>query len=74
MAKPQRQNNKDFWMFKAPMELKTELDRIRLERIKKGKDNELQSYNRLGLAIARHNKLLNDLVIADLLKEEKKLR
>ena len=62
----------EIWMFKAPIELKNELDRIRIERIKKGKDLEIQSYKRLGLAMARHKLLLNDLINADFLKEEKK--
>ena len=71
MAKRNPQIGKDFWMFKAPLELKKELDRIRLERIRVGKDKEFQSYNRLGLAISRHEKLLMDLMIADF-KEGKK--
>lgn len=65
-------NGRDFWLFKAPVQLKTELDRIRIERIKQGKDTEIQSYQRLGLAMARHTKLMNDLLIADLKKEDKK--
>jgi hypothetical protein len=71
MAKLNKKNLSDFWMFKAPMELKMELDRIRIERIKKGKDLELQSYKRLGLAMARHRPLLDDLIKADLIKEDK---
>lgn len=70
MAKPLPKNKVDFWMFKAPIKLKQELDRVRLERIKKGKDKELQSYKRLGLAISRHPQLLSDLMIADLNKED----
>jgi len=66
MAKINRKYGRDFWMFKAPLELKKELDRIRLERIKKGNDIKLQTYSRLGLAISRHSKLLDDLIIADL--------
>lgn len=58
---------KGYWMFKAPMELKTQIDRIRLERIRQKKDNELRSYNRIGLAISRHTKLLDDLIKADLI-------
>ena len=38
---------------------------------KRGKDLEIQTYNRLGLAMARHPKLLSDLIIADLRKEER---
>jgi hypothetical protein len=59
-------NNVNFWMFKAPMQLKIELQKIRLERIKKGKDTQMKSFNRLGLAIARHPQLLKDLMVADL--------
>lgn len=54
-------NGVDFWMFKAPLELKTELDKIRLARIKNGKDEEFLSYKRLGLAMSRHEPLLKDL-------------
>jgi len=71
MAKLSRKNKVDYWMFKAPLELKKELDKVRLQRIKKGKDMEFQPYNRLGLAIARHTGLLSDLMIADLKKEKK---
>ena len=71
MAKLSKKNKVDFWMFKAPLELKKELDKVRIQRIKMGKDIEFQPYNRLGLAMARHEKLLNDLVIADLKKEKK---
>ncbi len=55
-----------YWMFKAPIELKLKLDKVRIERIKQGKDNEIQSYKRLGLAISRHEKLITDLINADL--------
>ncbi len=59
-------NKEDFWMFKAPVELKMELDKVRLERIKSGKDiNERVPYKRLGLAISRHPQLLKDLTKAD---------
>lgn len=62
-----RENKVDFWMFKAPIELKTELDKIRIERIRRGKDKQFLSYQRLGLAISRHEKLFKDLVDTDLL-------
>jgi len=65
-------NKREFWMFKAPLELKKELDRIRIQRIKKGKDLEMQSYKRLGLAISRYARLFDTLVNADLGKENKK--
>lgn len=71
MAKKNPRYGEEFWMFKAPIKLKLELDRIRIERIKQGKDNKLRTYNRLGLAIANHKKLLNDLIIADLKGETK---
>jgi len=63
-------NGIDFWMFKAPLELKTELDKIRLARIKNGKDLEFLPYKRLGLAISRHKPLLKDLMDTDLLRGE----
>jgi len=62
-------NKESFWMFKAPIELKEELDRIRIKRIKVGKDNEIQSYKRLGLAISRHKKLMDDLIKSDFIKK-----
>ncbi len=65
-------NGVDFWMFKAPIELKTELDKVRVERIKKGKDIEFLPYKRLGLAMSRHEKLLKDLVDTDLLGDSTK--
>lgn len=65
-----RKNGVDFWMFKAPVELKTELDKVRVERIKKGKDIEFLSYQRLGLAMSRHKNLLKDLVDTDLLGDD----
>jgi hypothetical protein len=61
-----------YWMFKAPIELKLKLDKVRIERIKKGKDVEIQPYKRLGLAISRHNKLIEDLIMADLKEENGK--
>jgi len=64
--------NGNYWMFKAPLELRRELDRIRIERIKKGKDTRQVSYNRLGLAISRHERFLQDLINADLLEEERR--
>lgn len=63
-------NKIDFWMFKAPLELKEELDKIRLARIKNGKDLEFLPYKRLGLAISRHKPLLKDLINTDLLQDE----
>lgn len=66
MTKHNPKNGQDFWMFKAPPLLKQKLDEIRIERIKKGKDKQMRSYNRLGLAIARHDDFLRDLINADL--------
>ncbi len=63
-----RKNGVDFWMFKAPTELKIQLDKVRVERIKKGKDVEFLSYQRLGLAMSRHKNLLKDLVDTNLLE------
>lgn len=67
MKNKHRKNGIDFWMFKAPVELKEQLDKVRIERIKQGKDVEFLSYQRLGLAMSRHEKLLKDLVDTDLL-------
>lgn len=64
-------NNVDFWMFKAPLELKIELDKVRVERIKRGKDIEFLPYKRLGLAISRHPLLIRDLINTDLLGDDK---
>lgn len=63
-------NNKKFWIFKAPIPLKQALDRIRIERIRIGKDNQLRTYKRLGLAIARHEKMLNDIINADFVDDD----
>lgn len=57
------------WMLKAPIELKEKLDYVRRERIKRNKDNEMVSYNRLALALSRHNKAILDLINADLKKQ-----
>jgi hypothetical protein len=72
MAKINRKNNENYWMFKAPVNLKAELDRIRIARIKSGKDKRMVSYNRLGLAISRHEQFLNDLIKADLIEDERR--
>lgn len=74
MAKPNPKYNENYWMFKAPMELRKQLDRIRIERIKQGKDIRMTSYSRLGLAISRHEKFLQDLINADLIEEERRRR
>lgn len=63
--------NKTNWMLKAPNQLKEKLDRIRIERIKNGKDKQMVSYKRLCLAISRHDKLFNDLANADFIKDNK---
>ena len=60
------------WMLKAPPELKVQLDKIRIARIKNGKDTEMTPYKRLCLAMARHERLLNDLIIADFVEEKKR--
>jgi len=65
MAKPR------LWMVKAPEELKIQLDKVRIARIKNGKDTIMTPYKRLCLAMARHEKLLNDLIIADLVEDKK---
>jgi hypothetical protein len=65
------EKNEKFWMFKAPVPLKLALNRIRIERIKTGKDDELRTYKRIGLAIARSEKLFNELVNADFIEDDK---
>lgn len=72
MAKKNRHNGENYWMFKAPLELQKELDRIRIERIKRGKDKRTVSYNRLGLAMSRHEQLLRDLMNADLIDDDRR--
>jgi len=62
----------DNWMLKAPLALKEKLDRVRIERIKNGKDKQMTSYKRLLLAASRHDKMLSDLIIADLVEERKR--
>lgn len=73
MSKRIKANNKDFWMFKVPINLKIELNKVRKERIKKGKEEIFKpvTFERLGLAISRHKKLLNDLIIADFIGDDK---
>lgn len=66
MANKLNNNDRRYWMFKAPLELKMQLDRIRLERIKQGKDRQMKSYKRLGLGIARHPQLVRDLTEAEM--------
>lgn len=61
----------NYWMLKAPLPLKKKLDDIRIERIKNGKDKRMVSYHRLGLAISRHEKLFNDLKVADLIEDKR---
>jgi hypothetical protein len=65
------QQSKGYWMFKAPKELKVQMDRIRVERIKLGKDKEMRSYGRLGLAMARHERLINDIINSDFIGDKK---
>lgn len=65
-------NKEDFWMYKAPPELLSRLEQVRIERIKKGKDKQMVSFKRLGLAISRHEQLINDLINADLIEERRK--
>ena len=70
MKNKNRKNKIDFWMFKAPIELKSSLDEIRLARVKNDKDDNFKSYKRLGLAISRHPGLLKDLRNADMPEED----
>jgi hypothetical protein len=60
-----------YWWFKSDPKLKEELDKVRIERIKQGKDKRFIPYPRLGLAIARHEKLLKDLCEADFLEDKR---
>lgn len=77
MAKLNRKNNVDFWMLKANPLLKNRLDFVINERIKNGRSKPKDiiekklTYNRLSLAMARDDKLIEDLIMADL-KDEKK--
>jgi len=66
MIKKTARNKRDFWMFKAPIELKKEFDFVLDERGKKGKASERTTYRRLGLAVSRHPQLMRDLIKADL--------
>jgi len=59
------------WMLKAPIQLKERLDKVRIERIKNGKDKQMTTYNRLCLAMSRHEALLNDLATADFIKDKR---
>jgi hypothetical protein len=72
MISKNKKNKIDFWMFKAPIELKDKLDDVRIQRIKNGKDSEFLSYKRIGLAMSRHEKLLKDLINTDLLEDNNK--
>jgi len=58
------------WMIQASKEFKKKLDEVRLERIKIGKDKEIQPYRRLTLAIARHERLIQDLIKADFTEDK----
>jgi len=59
-----------YWMFKAPIELKTKFDEVLIERGKLGKPIKDLTYKRLGLAMSRHPQLMKDLIKADLKKEK----
>ena len=61
----------EWWMFKAPNLLKTKMDMVRIERIKRGKDKQPKSYKRIGLALARHDGFWNDLINADFVEDKK---
>lgn len=60
-----------YWWFKADPILKEKLDNVRKERFKIKNEPRLQSYNRLSRAIARHDKLLNDLINADFVEDKR---
>ena len=73
MAKELKKNLRDFWLLRADPILKQKMDYVIEERIKRGtskmediKNNKL-TYQRLSLAIARHEKLINDLINANLI-------
>jgi hypothetical protein len=61
----------DTWMLKAPLALKAKLDKIRIERIKNGKDKQMTPYKRLCLAMSRHEAMLNDLTKADFVEDKR---
>lgn len=64
-----RKNN--YWMLKSNLENKRRMDFIRLERIKKGKDKSIRSYDRILTAILRHDKYIQDVVNADFKEDTK---
>lgn len=59
-----------FWSFRAPVPLRQMMDTAAAEKVKQGKAKKTPSYYRLGLAIARHPGILNDLINSDF-KEDK---
>jgi hypothetical protein len=76
MSKNKGTSSEDYWMFKAPPLLKIKLDRIREERIKRGKNRvtDLKSkltYRRIGLAIARHDQFIESIINADFIDDKK---
>ena len=69
-TKLNRQSGRSYWPAKMPLELKNQLDLIRIERIKRNKDRQPRSYQRLTLAITRNmqrnKQFVEDLINADL--------
>lgn len=52
----------NWWMFKAPAELKDKMDRVATERVRIGKDKKTREYKRIGIALVRHPTIWDDLV------------
>ena len=57
-----KKEERGYWMFKAPKELKERLNKVIVERVKIGKDRTPRNYKRIGLAISRSDKILNELI------------
>lgn len=69
-----RTDNRQFIM-RLPIQFKQTMDKIRIERVKRGLDNKFQSYDRIALAINRnmqrkeHEKFLKDLIELEFKKD-----
>lgn len=55
-----------YWFLKSRLENKKKMDDIRIERIKRGMDHKMKSYDRILTALLRHNKLIEDVKNAEL--------
>lgn len=64
-------NHNNYWIVKAPKLMKDKLDEIIKVRLINGKDKRPQNYNRVLLAIARHDKFLNEVANADFVDDRR---